>query len=144
VPSDPRRDEFVDRGIDCCVLATNTGPGEEACDEEVPRREGERGRDGGYQVDREREYEELLAPEPVGELAEEQGAQACASDVDGGGDADLGGTEFDAAAVLGQARCDIADHCDFEAVEDPDAAQSNDDAPVKPRPWQAVQRGYGS
>ena len=51
--------------------------------------EGEGRRDGRGDVDAERDQEELLAAEAVGELAEEERADAGAGDVDGGGGADL-------------------------------------------------------
>ena len=86
-------DQFVDRGVDCRVFAADAGAGEEAHHEEVPGRKGERGRDSGREVDRQGEHEQLLATEAVGQLAEEQRAQAGARDVDGCGHTDLGGAD---------------------------------------------------
>ena len=57
---------------------------------EVPRGVHREGREhGGDRVDAERDQEQLLPAEPVGELAEEQGADARAGDVRRSGDADL-------------------------------------------------------
>ena len=57
---------------------------------EVPRGvHRERRQHGGDRVDAERDQEQLLPAEPVGELAEEQGADAGAGDVDGAGEADV-------------------------------------------------------
>ena len=58
--------------------------------------------------------------------------KACPRDVDGGRDADLTGGELDAAAAARSSRSrDIADHRDFEAVQHPDSAEADDDAPVE-------------
>ena len=107
-PAHAGGDQLVDRRVDRRVLAADAGAGEESCRVEVPGGEGEGGRHGGGDVDAERDQEELLAPEAVGELAEEERAEAGAADVEGGGGADLAGVEGDAAAVFGEA---IADRC---------------------------------
>ena len=57
---------------------------------------GERGGDRGDEVDRERDHEQLLAADAVGQVAEEQRAQTGAGDVDRGGAADLALGELDA------------------------------------------------
>jgi hypothetical protein len=77
----------------------------------------------------------------VGEMAEEQRAQAGAGDVDGGRRADLALRQPDARAVLGEAAGDRADDRDLEAVEDPHRAQADDDQPVPPGPRQPVHPG---
>ena len=51
------------------------------------------------------------------------------------------GVRCDAAALFGQARRHVADHRDLEPVEDPHAAEPDDDTPVKSRPRQPVQSG---
>ena len=93
------------------------------------------------QVDRQRHHEELLAAEPVGEVAEEQRAQAGAGDVDAGRDTDLALGDRDAAALLGQPAGDRADDRHLEPVEDPDGAEPDHDQPVPPRPRQPVHPG---
>jgi len=75
-PADPGGDELVDRGVDRRVLAPDARARDRAGEEEVPGREGERPGHRGGDVDAEREHEELLAPEAVGELSEEQRAEA--------------------------------------------------------------------
>src|SRR5699024_8224682 len=60
-------------------------------------------------------------------------------DVDRAGGADVGGAHLDAAAVFGQACGDVADHRDFETVEDPYAAETDDDHPVEASPRQTVE-----
>jgi hypothetical protein len=68
-------DQLVDGGVDRGVLAADAGAGEEAGDEEVERGGRERRRDGGHEVEPERDREQLLAPVAVGELAEEERAR---------------------------------------------------------------------
>ena len=136
-----RGDQLVDGRVDRGVLPADAHAGQEAAEEEVPGVEGERGRDGGGQVEPERGHEQLLAPVAVGELAEEQRADAGAGDVERSGRPDVGGAHVDAAARLGQARGDRADDRHLEPVEDPDGPEADDDPPVEARPRQAVQAG---
>jgi len=70
---DPGRDQLVDRRVDRRVLAADARAGEEAGRVEVPGGEREGGGDRGQDVDAEGDQEQLLAAEPVGELAEEEG-----------------------------------------------------------------------
>ena len=93
----------------------------------------------GGDVEAERDQEELLAAEAVGELAEEERADAGSGDVDGGSGADLRRRDRDPAARLRQARGDRADDRHLEAVEDPDRAEADHDEPVEPRPGQPVE-----
>ena len=139
----PGRDQLVDRRVDRRVLAADRRAGEEAGEEEVPGGEGEGGRHGGGDVDGEREQEELLAPEAVGQLAEEERAEAGAADVEGGRGADLAGVEGDAAARFGEAVADAADDRHLEPVEDPDGAEADHHHPVESRPGKSVQAAPG-
>src|SRR6476469_5678026 len=123
------------------LIAAYARAGDEPRDEEVQRRGGEGGGDRGDDVHAERDREELLAPEAVSELAEEQRADAGARHVEGRRGADLPGGDRDAAALLGQPRGDRPDHRDLEAVEDPDRAEADEHPPVELRPRQAVQPG---
>ena len=125
--ADPGGDELVDGRVDGGVLTADTGAGEEAADEEPHRVHREGGEHRGGQVDGQRDHEEPLAAEPVGQVAEEQRAQAGAGHVDAGRDADLALGDLEAAALLGEPAGDGADDGDLEAVEDPHRAES--DAP---------------
>ncbi len=136
-----RGDQLVNRRVDGGVFAADPGAGEKACDEEIPRRESECGGNGGDQIHREGQHEEIAPPEAVGQVTKEQRTQAGARDVDRRCHADLCGVEFDTAALLGEAGRHVADHRDLETVEDPHPAETDDDAPVKPRPGQSVQPG---
>jgi hypothetical protein len=135
----PGRDQLVDRRVDRRVLAADPHPGEEAASEEVPGGPGEAGGDGGEDVEAEGDEEELLAAEAVGELAEEEGADAGAGDIAGGGAADLGGVEGDPRPAFGEPVADRADDRHLEPVEDPDGTEADDHNPVPARPRQAVE-----
>ena len=104
-------------------------------------RRRERRRDGGHQVDRQGHHEQLLAAEPVGEVAEEQRAEAGAGDVDRGGLADLALGDARARSPSRSGGGDRADDRHLEAVEDPDRAEADDHQPVPARPGQPVQPG---
>src|SRR6185437_10516362 len=119
--------------------AADASAGKESGQKEVPRCEGECRRNGRGQIDREGQDEQVAPSESIGQVAKEQRAQACSGDVERGGGADVGGRECDSAAVLSEARRHIADHRDLEAVQYPDPAESDDDAPVKSRPRQSIQ-----
>ncbi len=131
--------QFVDRRVDRGVLSPDAGAGEETRNEEIPRCEGKCGGHGGRQVHREGQQKQVAPPEAVGEVAEEQCPQAGPGDVERCRHADLCGRQVDAAAVLGQPRRNVADHGDFEPVEDPHAAKPDHDAPVESSPRQPVQ-----
>jgi len=139
--ADPGRNQLVDRRVDRRVLAADPRAGEEARRVEVPGGEGEGGGHGGDDVEGKRDQEQLLAPEAVGQLAEEERAEAGAADVEGGRGADLAGVERDAAAVFGQPLADAADNRDLESVEDPDGPEPDHHHPVKARPGQPVEAG---
>jgi hypothetical protein len=130
-PAVAGRDQLVDGGVDRGVLAADAGAGQEAAEEEVPGLRCEGGGHGGEQVEAQRHQEQPLAPVTVGQLTEQQCAEACSGDVDRRGRTDLGRVEIDAAARLREPRRDRAHDRDLEAVEDPDGAEADDDAPVE-------------
>jgi hypothetical protein len=66
------RDQLVDRRVDRRVLPADTGSGDESAHEVPHGVHRERRQDGADQVDEQRENEQLLAAEAVGELTEEQ------------------------------------------------------------------------
>ena len=138
-PAHPRRDQLVDSRIDGGVFTADTRAGEETGQEEIPRGERERGRDGGDQIDCERKDEQVSPAEAVGKVTEEQRPRTRSGDVDRRRHADLRGVQRDAAVVLHEPGRHVAHHRDLEPVEHPHPAQADDDAPVKARPRQPVQ-----
>ena len=85
-----RRDQLLDGGIDRRVFAADARAGDEAEEQEAPQIPRERGRGGRQQVDGERDEEQLLAPEPVGEPAEEDRAQHRAGEIRAARKPDIG------------------------------------------------------
>jgi hypothetical protein len=139
--TEPGRDQLVDRGVDGCVLTADARAREEAADVEEHRVHREGGRNRRRQVDHQGDQEQLLPAEPVGEVAEEERAQAGAGDVDAGSDAYLALRDGQAAALLGQSTGDRADDRDLEPVEDPHGAEADHHQPVPSRPRQPVEPG---
>ena len=80
-------DQLVDRGVDRGVLAADAQPGDEPEQPQEPHRRRETGDAAADQVDRQREDEQLLAAQSVGQPAEEQRADDLADEVDGAGEA---------------------------------------------------------
>ena len=124
-----RRDQLVDGGVDRRVLAADPEAGEEAADREEQEAARESGCDRRHEVDRERDQEQLLAPEAIGQMAPEERTAGGAEHVDGAGEAELSVRDAE-RVLLGEARTDRADDRDLEAVEDPDGAESEHDEPV--------------
>ncbi len=112
--------------------------GEEAEDEialEVP---GEGRRGCGREVEQQRHREELLAAEPVGQVAEQQCAQHGTAEIGGGREADLGIGEAEARLVFENARHGPGQR-HFQPVQHPCDAERHDDEPVPTAPGQAVE-----
>ena len=82
--------------------------------------------------------EQLLAPQPVGQPAEEQRADHRADQIGAGGEADLLAGEVQHRA-FGQRAGQRADDGDLQPVEHPGDAERDDHQPVKPAPRQAVE-----
>ena len=127
----PGRDELVDRGVDRAVLAADPEAGEEAAHVEPQRREREGRQHRRQQIDAERHHEQLLAAEAVGQLPEDERADAGAGDIERrcqsghvrGGDADT-------RALLGQAAGDPSDDRHLQAVENPHSPEADDHLPM--------------
>ena len=99
----------------------------------------ERRQEGGHQVQAERDGEELLAPQPVGQVAEDQCAEDCPRQVGRAQQADLGAGEVEALRLL-QDSADGADQRHFKPVDDPGDPQRGHHQPMPAAPRQAVQR----
>ena len=70
-----RGNQLVDRRVDRRVLAADAEAGEEAAERERSEVPGERGEHRRDEIDRERDEEQALAAEPVGEPAEHERAE---------------------------------------------------------------------
>jgi hypothetical protein len=92
----------------------------------------------GAHVDHQRDEEEALATEAVGETAEHQRAEHRAGDVERAGPADLHRAEAERVGALEHA-AQRADDRDLEAVEHPGRAERKDDAPVPARPGERIE-----
>ena len=100
----------------------------------APAQAGEHRR---HQVDAERGQEQLLAPHPVGQVAEEQRADRRADDVERPADRDLVLADPE-RVLLREPRGDRADDRHLEPVEDPDGSEPDDHQPVPVAPGQAI------
>jgi hypothetical protein len=136
-PARPGGDELVDGRVDRRVLAADSQAGERPEDPERRGAPRERGRDRRDEVHGERDDEELLAPEAIGEIAEADRSDRGADDVARAAEGDLEGAEPQRLLVLQAAR-DGADDRDLDAVENPHGAQAEDDEPVPAAPRQPV------
>ena len=133
-----RRDQLLDGGVDGRVLAADAGAGEEAEQREAPQVPGERRRRRRDQVDGERDEEQLLAAEPVGQPAEEDGAQHRAGQIGAAGEADVGAAELQHRALPERAG-HRAGQRHLQPVEDPGDAERRHHQGVKPAPRQPVE-----
>ena len=136
-----RRDQLVDGGVDGGVLTADAHAGQEPGAEVPQRRHRERRQHGGGDVDAERDQEELLAAEPVGELTEEQRADARAGDVHRAGQTDVEAAQPEPGVARLQRLRHRPDDRDLEPVEDPHGPEPDHDHPVPPRPRQPVEPG---
>jgi hypothetical protein len=131
LPALAGRDQLVDRGVDRCVLAPDPEPRDEAKHEEPDRYKGQSGRRGPEQVRGERDHEQSIASESVGQPPEEERAAAGADHVVGCSESrDLTGRQVQPAPRLADPAGDVADDRDLESIEDPDRAQADEQLPV--------------
>ena len=137
-PPQPRRNEFVDGRVDGRVFAADAQSGDEAAEREEGEVVRERRRQRADRVDHQRDEKQLLAAEPVGQPAKQQGTHDRTGDVDGTRPADLGRGERQRVGTL-EHRADRADQRHFESVEHPRDTERHDHAPVPARPRQAVE-----
>ncbi len=133
-----RRHQLLNGRIDGGVFAADAGAGEEAKQREARQIPRQRGRRGGEEIDRERDEEQPLAPEPIGEPAEEQRAQHGAGEIGAARKPDVGVGETKLRALL-QRRRDGAGERHLEAVEDPRDSERDDHEGVEAAPAQPVE-----
>jgi hypothetical protein len=99
---------------------------------------GQGGRGGGDEIDRKRDEEQPLAPEPIGEPAEEQCAEHCARKISAAGKSDVGIRETQLRAFLERGR-DRTRQRHLETIEDPGDAERDHDQCVETAPAQPIE-----
>ncbi len=87
-----------------------------------------------------RPHEHAAAAEPVSDPPEDERRHYLTLKVCGADEARLGGTEAECPALL-QHGTDARDNLNFQAVQNPGHAESDDDQPMKPGPRQPVHAG---
>ncbi len=103
--------------------------------DDIPRRGGRR---GGDEIDRQRDEEQLLAAEPVGEPAEEQRAQHGAGEIGAGGKPDIGIGELQNRTLFQRAR-QAAGKRHLQPVQDPGDAERGHHQRMEAAPGQPVE-----
>ena len=132
------RNELLDRGIDCRILAADAGPGEKAEQRKGPE-VGCKGRSRRCnRVDTQRHEKKPLAAEPVGEPAEEQCTEHRPRKIGAGSGANLRVGQMEPGARLQRTR-DGARERDLEPIENPCDPECDDDECVESRPAEAVE-----
>ena len=127
-------DGRVDRGIFTADAGTRD-KAEQREAREIPRKRCGRGRE---KICRQRDEEQLLASEPIGQPAEEQRAENGATKIDAGGDADIGIAELEDWARLQRARHGAGERY-FEPIEYPGDAERSDHQSMESAPGQAIE-----
>ena len=133
-------DQFLDGRVDRGIFPADSRAGQKAEDEErrpVPRRAGQR---RGGQVDGDGHEEQLLAAQPVGQPAEDQGAEDRAGEVGAGGEADPGIGKAQRRARL-QRPGDRPCERHLEPVENPGDAERRHDEDMEAPPRQPLEPG---
>jgi len=133
-----RRDQLLNGRIDRGIFAPYAGTGQEAEKKKAPEIPRERRHGRRQQVDAEGDEEQLLAPEPVREPAEEDGAQDRARKINAAGKTHVRIGKAQHRACL-QGASHGAGKRHFEAVENPGDAEGYDHERVEARPGQPVE-----
>ena len=133
-----RRDQLLDGGIDRGIFAADAGAGDEAKQREAEDIPGGGGGRGGGEIDRQRDEEQRLAAEPVGEPAEEERAEHRAGQIGAAGEPDVGVGEAQGGTVLQRAR-QAAGERHLQPVQDPGDAERRHHQRVEAAPGQAVE-----
>ncbi len=135
--AEPCRNKLLDCRIDGSVFAADAGAGEKAERDEAPRIPRQpRGR-GRREINDEGDCEQLLAPEPIGQPAEEDRAEHCTGEITASGKADLRIAQSQSGGLLELAG-KRAGQRHFETVENPGDAECDDHQQVKSPERQGV------
>ena len=132
-----RGNKLLDCRIDGSVLAADAGAGEEPEQHEAPHIPGEAGGSGRRKIDGKRDEKQLLAPQPIGQPAEKEGAEHRSTEVRASCNADLRIAQTQSGA-LRQLAGKRARQRDFKTVEDPGDAERNNDEDVEASDRQGI------
>ena len=139
------RDEFVDSGIDRCILSTDARAGQEAEEHETPQVPGQCRQYRGCQIEQECDHEPFLPPLPVGEVGEYDGPEHRTGQVRRCGKPDFGFRQMQRGGI-GEDGTEGGDDGHLESIQHPRDAERRHHQPVPSRPGQPVHslRNVGS
>ena len=133
-----RRHQFLDGRIDRGVFAADAGAGEETKQRVARDIPGQRRRRRRGEIERKRDEEQFLAPDPVGQPAEAERAEHGAGEIGAVGEADIEIGELQRRAFLQRAR-QRAGQRDLQPIENPGDAEREHDAGVKAAPGEIIE-----
>ena len=133
-----RRHQFLNRRIDRGVFAADAGAGEKSKQRVARDIPGQRGRGGRGEIERQRDEEQLLAPDPVGEPAEPERAEHGAGEIGAVGKSDVEIGEMQRRTFLQRAG-QRAGQRDLQPIQNPGDAEREHDAGVETAPAQTVE-----
>ena len=133
-----RRNELVDRRIDCSVFAADAEPGDHPENREAPEIPRERTQQHAGQIDDQSDVEDQTPAMPIRDPAEDESSYDRAHDVEGSNGSKVGAGKMERIGAL-QGRTERADDGDFEPVKNPGDPQSDDDQKVKPAPGKPIE-----
>ena len=133
-----RRHQFLDRRIDRGIFAADAGAGQEAKQRITCHAPGQRRRRGRREIERQRDEEQFLAPDPVGQPAKAERAEHGAGEIGAVGKPDIEIRKLQRRAFLQRAR-QRACQRDLQPVEDPGDAEREHDTGVKAAPAQPIE-----
>ena len=133
-----RRHQFLDRRIDRGVFAADAGAGEKSKQRVARDAPGQRGRRGRGEIERQRDEEQFLAPDPVGQPAEAERAEHGAGKIGAVGKSDIEIGEMQRRTFL-QRPGQRAGQRDLQPIQNPGDAERQHDAGVKAAPAQAIE-----
>ena len=133
-----RRHQFLDRRIDRGVFAADPRAGEEPEQRVASDTPRQRGCGGRREIDRERDEEQFLAPDPVGQPAEAERAEHGAGEIGAVGKSDIEIRKMQRRAFLQRAG-QRAGQRDFQPIQNPGDPERQHDAGVKSAPAQIIE-----
>ncbi len=133
-----RGHQFLDRRIDRGIFAADPGAGKKSKQRVTRQIPGQSGGGRGGEIERQRDEEQFLAPDTVGEPAESERAEHGAGEIGAVGKPDVEIGELQRRTFLQCARQRTGKR-DLQAIQDPGDAERKHDAGVEAAPAQIVQ-----